>query len=445
MNTPIADFIEEYEKRQAVRLHMPGHKGKGNLGFEAKDITEVNGADVLYCASGIIAQSQQNSAKLFGTHKTLYSTEGSSLAIRAMLFSVCLYAEKNALEPVIFAARNAHKTFVSAAGILGIDVKWLYDKSGNYVSCLISPEVLKNALEGAEKKPSAVYITSPDYLGNISDIKGLSAVCREYGCLLLVDNAHGAYLNFLEENCHPISQGADMCCDSAHKTLNVLTGGAYLHIGPSAPAFFAENAQRAMSTFASTSPSYLILRSLDLENRYLAECYKKDLKMLIERVDRFKQTLLQSGFCLIGSEKVKVTVSSKKYGYTGQDMAEILEKRGIVCEFYDDDFVCLMFTPNISEQDFDRIKDAFLNLEKRPQIKEMAPEIKAPAIKLPLHKAIKRPTEEVDTEQSLGRIAADTFMGCPPAVQIVCAGEEIDEGIQKALQYYKIEKISVLI
>lgn len=81
-----------------------------------------------------------------------------------------------------------------------------------------------------KRKPAAVYITSPDYLGNLADIGGMSDVCRKYGVLLIVDNAHGAYLHFLPKPEHPLDLGAEMCCDSAHKTLPVLTGGAYLHI-----------------------------------------------------------------------------------------------------------------------------------------------------------------------------------------------------------------------
>ena len=130
----------------------------------------------------------------------------------------------------------------------------------------ITSEMLKEKLSAMEILPAAVYITCPDYLGNMLDIKALSEICHNFGVLLLVDNAHGAYLNFLCESKHPISLGADMCCDSAHKTLPVLTGGAYLHMAGGLSESIYRNAKRAMALFASTSPSYLILQSLDMAN-----------------------------------------------------------------------------------------------------------------------------------------------------------------------------------
>ena len=190
---------------------MPGHKGIGALGCESADITEIDGADSLYEAHGIIRESEENASALFGC-PTFYSAEGSSLAIRAMIYLAVLAAreEDPARPPIVFAARNCHKTFVSAAALLDIDVRWLYPETGgNYLSCTVTPQALDAALDAAEIKPAAVYITSPDYLGSIADVAGLAAVCHRRGTLLLVDNAHGAYLRFLPVSRHPVDLGAD--------------------------------------------------------------------------------------------------------------------------------------------------------------------------------------------------------------------------------------------
>ncbi len=104
MNTPICDFVEEYRKRGAVRLHMPGHKGSNVLGVESLDITEIDGADVLYDAKGIIRKSENNASRLFDSVRTVYSAEGSSLCIRAMVYLASLHAKEQGRRPLLFAA-----------------------------------------------------------------------------------------------------------------------------------------------------------------------------------------------------------------------------------------------------------------------------------------------------------------------------------------------------
>ena len=283
MKTPICDFVKKYNEVSNVRLHMPGHKGIDRLGMESLDITEIVGADSLYEASGIIYESERHASELFGCD-TYYSTEGSSHCIRAMMYLVSLYVNENGEKPYILAARNCHKTFVSAAAMLDIDVEWIYSKDESYLSCCIDVSELENSLCSCGRKPTAVYITSPDYLGCMTDIESIARVCRKHGVLLCVDNAHGAYLKFLNPSRHPIDLGADICCDSAHKTLPVLTGGAYMHVSKDAPNIFRENAKEALALFGSTSPSYLILQSLDRATAYLAEGYLEKLSDLICRL-----------------------------------------------------------------------------------------------------------------------------------------------------------------
>ena len=224
MNTPIVDFVRDYEKKNMMRMHMPGHKGVNILGCESMDITEIQGADSLYEAEGIIAESEANATELFGTAKTLYSTEGSSQCIRAMMY-LAVNASRKEKKPFVLAARNVHKAFLYAAALVDFDVKWLWpEEMHSLCSCKVTPEMVEKELSSQEELPAAVYLTSPDYLGGCADIQGIAKVCHKYGTILAVDNAHGAYLHFLERAVHPIDLGADICCDSAHKTLPVLTG-----------------------------------------------------------------------------------------------------------------------------------------------------------------------------------------------------------------------------
>ncbi len=445
METPICDFIDGYAGSGAMRLHMPGHKGATFTGAELYDITEIDGADVLYHSDGIIRQSEDNAAELFGTARTVYSAEGSSLSIRAMLYLAVLYAKELGKKPIIGAGRNAHKVFMNTAAMLDFSVEWLYSNTDSaMLSCQITAAELEEKLLSMTDLPVAGYITSPDYLGNVSDIEGLAQVCHKYGILLLVDNAHGAYLNFLAESRHPIALGADICADSAHKTLPVLTGGAYLHISKNAPLFFSEHCQRAMALFASTSPSYLILRSLDMANRYLAEGYREKLQDCVHRVGKFADFLKDLEYTVNYGEPLKINIHPKSVGYTGTGLADKLLEQGIVCEFSDPDNCVMMFTPEIGEDMFARLVNVFERIPVGAAINVCPPVTAISASAMSIREAMFSPSETVKTEDAEGRILADANVSCPPAVPILMCGEVISRAAVEAFKYYGIQFIRVV-
>ncbi len=437
MKTPIADFVKKYCDSSTFRLHMPGHKAVGPLGVEKYDITEIDGADELYSASGIILESEQNAAALFGSGRTFYSTEGSSLCIKAMLGIATEGRNKH-----ILAARNAHKAFLYGAALLDLKVDWLYSEGNEHMcSCTVTPKVLREKLACSEELPAAVYITSPDYLGNIQDIEGLSSVCREFSVPLLVDNAHGAYLKFSKTAVHPLEAGADMCCDSAHKTLPVLTGGAYLHISKNAPERFSLNAERYLSLFASTSPSYLILQSLDLCNAYMADGYGQKLSEASAKVEALKNSVKASGFKIVGNEPLKLTVLMPG---NGRQIAERLRACRIEPEFCDRDTVVLMFTPETENGAYDGICRAFSDFEPKAY-DEPLPKLTSTVVsKMSIREAVLSQQTEVPTELSVGRICAAPCIGCPPAVPIVMSGEVINEEAVACFKHYGYENVSVV-
>lgn len=445
MTTPICDFVARYAAVQPLRLHMPGHKGRNVLGLEQADITEIPGADVLYHPTGIILESERNAAALFGTGRTVYSTEGSSLPIRAMVYLTALYAASLGKRPLIAAGRNAHKVFITAAALLDVDVAWLYpENGGNLLSCEITPEGLDGYLKNTRELPTAVYITSPDYLGNMADVGGLSKVCRKFGCLLLVDNAHGAYLNFLPESRHPMALGADLCCDSAHKTLPVLTGGAYLHISGSAPELFSLAADQAMALFASTSPSYLILQSLDKANEALSSSWVEALHRAAGEWEKVKARLRIFGYSLAGQEPLKLTILPKDYGYTGDELSRILEEKNVFCEFSDPDHLVLMLPVEYDPELPDRLTEAFLKIPRREAISIPAPALHRAETVLRPHDALFLPSRMVPVAEAAGRIMADPTVSCPPAIPVVCSGERIEEWAVEAMEYYGITQVRVV-
>ena len=421
---------------------MPGHKGKAYTGPEKYDITEVSGADVLYSADGIIKESEDIASELFSA-STFYSTEGSTLAIKAMLKLATDGKRRNG-RPLILAGRNAHRSFISAVALLDLDVSWIYPDSISHIASLrLTQDCVKDAIEGEGREIAAVYVTSPDYLGGISDVRGIAEVCHTHGIPLLVDNAHGAYLAFLENSLHPIALGADMCCDSAHKTLPALTGAAYLHIAKR-NAEYIERAEGALSLFASTSPSYLILRSLDKCNEYLSGKYRDDLREYTLRVDDLKRALRSSGVAIIDTEPLKITVSAKDMGYTGTEISDFLRENGCECEFSDGDYTVMMITPDNGREDLEKIYTALSSLEKREPISKLEISISKAPRAMSIRDAALSLSEKVKVAEAEGRICAVGSVACPPAIPIVIAGEVIGPEEINALSYYGITEIDVI-
>ena len=248
-------------------------------------------------------------------------------------------------------------------------------------------------------------------------------------------------MKFLEESKHPIDLGADLCCDSAHKTLPVLTGGAYLHISNSAPEWMHQNAKNALALFGSTSPSYLILQSLDMANRYIADGYREKLCEFAKKVEQLKITLSKSGYVLKGNEPMKITVKTKSYGYLGEDFAKALLEKNVVCEFCDKDFAVMMLTP---ETDLETLEKVLLSVSRKTAIPQIAPKYYKPERLMSIREAALSPSLEVPIEKALGRILATATVGCPPAVPIVTCGERITAEAIEVFKYYGIKTCTIV-
>ncbi len=442
MTTPVADFIRSYASLKTARFHMPGHKGREFLGCESFDITEIFGADALYEAEGIISMSEKNASALFGSGGTFYSTEGSSQCIRAMLY-LALTNRPQSMPPVILAARNVHKAFIYAAALLDFKIVWIWpEEHHSLCACPITAEKLDYCLSSLDVPPAAVYLTSPDYLGGMADISSLAQVCRRYGTLLLVDNAHGAYLRFLTPSRHPLDCGADICCDSAHKTLPVLTGGAYLHLAKTLPESFQRRAKAALALFGSTSPSYLTLASLDICNAYLSQDYSFRLSETVKKLNRLRETLSAGGWKTEASDPLRLTLRSPA-GLTGQHLAERLRRNGIECEYADRDYLVLMAAPENREEDFYKTAKIF-----DKNYAPAAPDIILPQARgtqvLSVRQALFSPCQSVPTEKSLGKICGTPTVSCPPAIPIVVPGERIEQEAVELFQYYGIKTVDIL-
>ena len=464
MRTPVADFIDSYIAGDGVRAHMPGHKGAGPLGIEVRDITEIAGADVLSESVGILGESQKNACTLFGTGATLYSTEGSSLAVKAMLYSVMMHWKQGVTEteysrPFILAARNVHRAMLDGCALLDLDLEFIRSgQAHGLCSAVVTAQEVEKSLKACGKLPAAVYLTSPDYLGVQSDIAAIAEVCHKYGTLLAVDNAHGAYLAFLEASKHPIHLGADLCCDSAHKTLPVLTGGAYLHLNENIVSEILDSARKGLTMFGSTSPSYLILQSLDLCNEYLEREFRRELAECVKKIRQFKKAAGDRGLHIMEGEPLKIVIDTGASGYDGEEIAGELrefvyctggrKRSGIECEFADHHTVVFMMSPQNGPEDWNMMYRWLDRTRLRHPEKAFAPAERPgmePVIRrMTIREAVFAESEVIPVREAEGRILAQETVSCPPAIPIAVSGEEIDGNMIRVFEEYGIRDVSVV-
>lgn len=439
-DTPLYSALKQYIDKDKARFHMPGHKGQQIYPFGeamAFDLTEIQGTDNLYEASEAILETEQLYSQLYGTKRSILSAGGSTLCIQTMLALVAKPKGK------IIAGRSIHIAAVNAMALLGLEPVWVYPdgSAGADLAGRISPQAVEAALI-QHPDAAAVYVTSPDYFGVLSDIGGISAVCKAHHVPLLVDNAHGAALKFLSPSLHPMDFGADMCCDSLHKTLPVLTGGAILHI---AREDFISNAKSKMALFGSTSPSYLILLSIDRVLGYLQTDVKGDLRKLQDKVQRLENLALEKGFTIpLGvKDPLRFTLGFGSLGYTRETFGALLEKHQIEQEYLSQSHVVLLPSICSRAQDYERLEALLADAVQNTPIAYPYSE-EQPLAELGLREALFAPHERISIGHAEHRISGEVKITCPPGIPIVMPGERITAEIKKMMQITGISHVNVL-
>lgn len=426
---PIFDALSSYKQKNNMRLHMPGHSGcSAVLGCFSDvlpyDITEIDGMDSLYDADGIIKQSEDYAAQVYGSGAVLYSAGGCTLAINAMLATFLKPGDG------VLCMRASHRSFINTAALLDLRPVWLYGD--------VTPEsvgaALSENMSAGQSPVRAVYVTSPDYYGRLLDIEKIASACHRFGLPLLVDAAHGGHLRFLSKNLDPVSLGADACALSLHKTLPVLTGGAVLSLKDGR---LKSRAKSAMALFGSTSPSYPILASLELAVNWAAENGRTEFARLEQTVDEIKKLITDIDMLPCGRfDPVRLTLHTARAGVDGGSAARMLINKGIYPDYYDGQFVVMIPTP--FTEDFERLKGALSDLKSLSRTFDgrQANAFEAFAAEklsnqdmpaLTPRQAMLSEYELVETAKSVGRIAAETASLCPPGIPLVTPGEPISK------------------
>lgn len=440
--TPLYLALKSEILRGRSRFHTPGHKGFAAFPFtEAApfDLTEIPGLESLFESAGPLRETEEIYSRLYGSHAFI-SAGGSTLAIQTMLALVREHGRK------VIMSRGAHRSAINAAALLDLQLVWAVPDTRHNDPSLpgtTSPESIAGLL-GRHPDAACVYLTSPNYYGECEDIAALSQVCRKFRVPLVIDNAHGAHLAFVSGPGHPMALGADMCCDSLHKTLPALTGAALLHIKDPE---LAAGAKAAMSLFASTSPSYLIMLSADILTAKLeSPTFRERSDRTAYRADRLRDLADERGFLpprhLI--DPFKLCLNFRAAGVSRPKFESALERHGISPEMIEGPHCVLMFSINSNERDFLRVEQL---LEEFPAVRPNIPdpvESCVPECALPLRDAVFAPKEKVAVSESVGRTAAELVSFCPPGTAVVVPGEIISYPAANILRTAGITEINVV-
>lgn len=411
METPILNQLERYHNQNRISFAMPGHKNMRGLvaNLSMCDVTELSATLNLLGDDITITRANELLSEFYRTKKSYILTGGSTAGVKVMILSAVNHGETLAISP------DCHMSVINTCAISGIDVKVITDTND------ITPEV------------SAVLVTSPNYYGQTKDIPKISEKCHSLNIPLLVDEAHGAH--FIGKYGLPKSAtvlGADLVCQSAHKTLNALTGASYLHI--SSDRINMSRVRTMLHAVHTSSPSYMIASSADIARATLAEAdYSEIIRECCEFKDAIsRQTKIKA---LENDDPTRIVLDFSEYKLLGFSVSERLSERYMIdVEMADIKNIVLIVTPYNRHSDFMSLFHALKEIVTDTNY-QIIPEISAPVIKtrtISPRKGMYKNTESVELKRAAGRISAVNVCMYPPGCAIICMGEEITK---EAVEY----------
>ncbi|TZE83650.1 aminotransferase class I/II-fold pyridoxal phosphate-dependent enzyme [Calorimonas adulescens] len=463
--TPLFDALLEYSYNNTIPYHVPGHKrGQGMdeefrnfVGYNVLsiDVTVFDQVDSLHKPTGVIKEAQELAADAYGADATLFCIHGTSGAIQAMIMSAVGEGDK------IIVPRNIHKSVTAGiilSGAIPVYVQPAIDKNIG-VAMGVTPEAVKEALE-ENPDAKAVLIINPTYYGVASDIKSIARIVHSYDIPLLVDEAHGPHLRFNDRL--PISAleaGADIVAQSTHKILGAMTQASMLHI--KGDRISINRAKNVMSMLQTTSPSYILLASLDVARRQMALHGKELLDNAIDVAEYARKRINEiDGFYCFGRDIIgqpgvydfdptKVTITARNLGITGYELETILaEKYFIQPELADMYNTLCVMTLGDDYKKVDKLIEALKEISNEYYLKYIGisnvldiPEI--PEMVLTPREAYNSATIAMSLEDSVGQISAEFIYAYPPGIPVLYPGERITREIVEYVEKMKDASLHV--
>ena len=490
----LLERLTEYAGSDAYPFHMPGHKRReipdgipgGFPDPYGIDITEIDGFDNLHHAEGILKDAMETAAAIYGADRSWYLVNGSTCGILSAVFATTENGGK------ILTARNCHKAVYHAICLNRLEAEYLYPEEITEfgINGGIRAEDVRKALEkdamrcagnsgnvrGKITKIQAVLITSPTYEGVVSDIRAIADAAHEYGIPLIVDEAHGAHLEYADQ-CHSfpksaLEYGTDIVIQSLHKTLPCFTQTAILHV--KGKLVDQDRVSRYLSMFQTSSPSYLFMAGMERCIRYMDGDGRNEMVRYEERLEHFMKRMeglqvlevLDREICgkyrtVAGWDPSKIVVSTMRAeDFHGEELAETLRRKyHLEMEMTAPEYVIAMTSLMDTEEGFERLGTALLEIDgalrhcvESEQQKEKGeskekercetPEATESKVSHPIRRMLICEAMDADTERTafqdtVGKVSAEFVYLYPPGIPIIAPGEVFTDAIVEKIMAYK--------
>lgn len=456
LKTPLLNSLKHYNNQIQFRMHMPGHKSQKeiyeNIGFTDSilelDLTEVEGVDSLFHPQGSIKEAQKIAAELYGTKESRFLTNGASVGIIASIMSVVGEGDE------IIVPRNAHRSVYNALILTGAKPVYLIPEIDftSVIAMGIKPQEVEIALEN-HPRAKGVLLTHPNFYGLCSDIERIAKIVHKYNKILIVDEACGSHLKFHEQ--FPLSgidAGADLIIHGTHKNLPALTQSGILHIN--SDRVDHHKLTEALIILQSSSPSYILLSSLEIALGIVNEKGGILFQKLYENINWFKEALTGiEGICIVSNHNLeklsieshdfsKVILNFNRLNIGGYQVESILAKKyGIQCELSDSKNILLTFTIVDSKETYIHVLNALKEIVSEAEVIDdnavlLEVQWHLPELVFTPKEAWGRKYEEIRVEHCLGRVSMETKSPFPPAVPIIRPGERVDSEVLKLLKLF---------
>ena len=434
---PLVEALEQFVKQKPLSLHVPGHKNGllSNLPYDIKqalkyDVTELTGLDDLHHPEEAIQEAEQLLAETYGAQKSFMLVNGSTVGNLAMIYATCKRGDK------ILVQRNAHKSIFHAIELVGAEPVYLMPEWDEATSTMgaLQLQTVQQAI-GEHPDAKGLIITSPTYYGVVAqDLKQQIEHCHAHNIPVLVDEAHGAHLvaskHFPQS---ALSLGADVVVQSAHKTLPAMTMASFLHV--KSELVDASSIQHYLRMLQSSSPSYMLLASLDEARAYVQSYKESDAIYVLEKRAQWLEALrsIPSVEVIEAADPLKICLRVDRY--SGAQVQQALEVQGLYVELADPQQVLLILPLLKVGQSYPfaelrvRVRNAVANLQKlQPERREVTPRLEVQAVSRPqlMNEQVTSGEKEwISYMRAIDRISAAMVIPYPPGVPLFVPGEKI--------------------